>query len=146
MKHLFDEVVKVYVTTEDCVCSLVLTRKSGTKHVYNLYDEYTFSTIINGTNTKSVTNSVLYSISYYDKRTDSQLKQTILKLFRPGKRLDNFGCAFRVDFVSDNACNPIELELLRKIQSLRDFAEQHGYPIADDLAVEYDYYKNEFSK
>ena len=102
MINRFDQVVKVYVTTEDSCCCLVLTRKSGTKHVYNLYDEYTFSTIANGTNLRSVTNSALYSISYYDKRTDSQLKQTISKLFRPGKRLDNFGYALEVWFDEDD--------------------------------------------
>ena len=38
----------------------------------------------------------------------------------------------------------VENKLLNLIEQTRSFAEQHGYPIADDLAVEYDYYKKEF--
>jgi hypothetical protein len=39
----------------------------------------------------------------------------------------------------------LDKELLKRIEELRDFCEEHGYPLSEVLDEELDYYKEEFS-
>jgi sugar diacid utilization regulator len=98
MEYLFKEVVDVIVTTEDSTCCLVLALKSNSKQLYHVFDEYTYDSIVNCTNEKSITNSALYTVSYYDTRSNDQLKKTISNLFKSGRQLDNFGRALKIEF------------------------------------------------
>ena len=40
----------------------------------------------------------------------------------------------------------LDQELLRRIEELKDFCEENGYPLSDVLEEELEYYNNEFTE
>jgi hypothetical protein len=73
------------------------------------------------------------------------VKRRIVKLYKIGKKLNQWGTPVRVNHYIDEI-NPWDKMLLEKIMRLRNWACEHGYPIHEVLDEEYQYYKSTFNQ